>query len=140
MTAWRGRASTRITGRLGVQDEDDDMSKVPIKRYELPVGSTATIVDMVIEDDDGAAIDLSGATGDVLFNAITAPPDPTQVTDNAAAGFRNDGSDGLVSFQLTNNEASEERELWCDFEVQGINGGNLVSYRFVLDFIGRARA
>jgi hypothetical protein len=102
----------------------------------VPQDSTATVLRATFVDENGDALDLSGATGSKYFHASTQAG--VQVTYQGAATFTTDGSDGKVQFALTSTEVGTIRTLRCEFEVQGYSGGNLVGEMFLLKIINRA--
>ncbi len=104
----------------------------------VPQDSTATVLRVTFHDEDGAIVDLSSATGAKLFHASTI--DGTAVTTDGAAVFTTDGSDGQVQYQLTSAEVGIVRDLRCEFEIQGYNGGNLISEEIILRVVERAKA
>lgn len=105
----------------------------------VPQSSTAAVATVRFHDEDGNVRDLSSATGSLLFHCSTE--DGTAITTNGAASFTSDGTDGKVSYNLTGTELDTIRNLRCEFEVQGVDGGseNLVSEMFMLMVTERAR-
>ena len=103
--------------------------------FEIPVGSTGSVFVATCKSN-GAAIDLSGATGNLYYNAKTV--DGAAVVTDGVAAFTTDGTDGKVQFPLT-LLAGSVRDLLVDLEVQGYNGGNLVAFTFKLRFTPRAK-
>jgi hypothetical protein len=105
----------------------------------VPQGSTAAVATCRFHKKNGDARNLSTATGSLLFHCSTE--DGTAVTTNGAAFFKTDGSDGLVSYSLTATELDTIRNLRCEFEVQGVDGGveNLIGDMFMLMVLERAR-
>ena len=104
---------------------------------EIPEGSTGATLEYTFVTD-GAADDLSSAVGDKFFHASTV--DGVEVVTEHLADWVTDGSDGKVEttmhVDIVNNGA---RDLYCEFEVQEFNGGNLISYTFILRVLKRAK-
>jgi len=96
---------------------------------EVPIGSTGTILERTLVDD-GAAVDLSGATGSITYSAKDI--EGTAIVTDAAAAFSTDGSDGKVRFTLTAALVGAQGDKIITFTVGGYNSGNLVSYPFIL--------
>lgn len=107
----------------------------PILR--VPKDNTGTVIIGRFKDDSGNIIDLSAATGDKLFHC--SQRDGSAVTTDGAASFTTDGTDGKVQFTLTATEVGTVQELRCEFEVQGLSGGNRISEQFILKIIERAK-
>lgn len=103
---------------------------------EIPQGSTAAILDYAFVTE-GVADDLSSAGGNKYFQASDV--NGVAVATDHLADWSTDGTDGRV--QTTMNEAlvGTVRDLYCEFEVEDYNGGNLISYTFILRILKRAR-
>ena len=112
-----------------------DYANLPVVR--VPKDSTSTALVATFKED-GVALDLSSASGSKYFHAKTR--DSAEVTSDGAASWVTDGSDGQVTFALTATEVGTVRDIYCEFEVQGYSGGNLVSYPFILRVSARAKA
>jgi hypothetical protein len=121
-----------------LQREDTSMLTHSQSRPTVRVtkDATATIIRATIVDEDGDAINLSGASGSKYFHCSTQAG--ASVTYQGAASFTTDGTDGKVQFQLTSTEVSTEQRLNCEFEVQGYSGGNLITELFFIVVEGRA--
>lgn len=107
--------------------------------FEIPEDSTAAILRHTITSD-GVADDLSSASGDKLFYATDE--DGVAVVSAIASAFFTDGSDGKVQVQMSAATAvvtNGPRDLICEFEIQGFNGGNLVTKPFILRVTKRAK-
>lgn len=102
----------------------------------VPVDSTGSVLRLTLKNR-GSALDLSSATGDVLYNAKTRSE--TAVATDATAAFTTDGSDGQIDITLTSALVGTVRDLIMDVEVQGYSGGNLVAWSFILRVIPRAK-
>lgn len=105
----------------------------------VPQGSTATWIRAEIVDSTGNAVDVSAGTS-ILFYAST--PDGTAVVSGDAAEYVSDGSDGQVQFLSTEALVGTPRDLYCEFEIQGVNGvvnRNEVTHRFTLQIVPRAK-
>lgn len=105
--------------------------------FPVPEDSTASILRTPITFD-GVALDLSSASGDLLFYCRTRSG--VAVVDGAAASWYTDGSDGTIEIQMTAAVVSSgPRDLYCEFEIQGYNGGELVSDPFIVRVTKRAK-
>lgn len=107
--------------------------------FEIPEDSTSAILRHTITSD-GAADDLSAASGDLLFHA--KDEDGAAVATDQVAAWFTDGSDGKIQFAMTTLPAivnGGARDLICEFEVQGFNGGNLITKAFILRVTKRAK-
>ena len=104
---------------------------------EIPEGSTGATLQYTFVTA-GVADDLSSATGSLFFHASTV--DGVDVVTEHFSEWDTDGSDGVIKtamhVDIVNNGA---RDLYCEFEVQGFNGGNLISYTFILRILKRAK-
>lgn len=105
--------------------------------HEIPQDSTSTYVESTIVDKTGATIDLSVATGDLLFHARTQGG--IAVVTGGVAAFKTDGTDGIVRFQATTALVGTVRDVVFEFEVQGYAGGNLVTKSAILRVMQRAK-
>lgn len=108
--------------------------KQPVAR--VPVGSTSTVLRGTIVNASGTAIDLSGATGAKYFHSSTQAGG--SLTYQGVASFTTDGTDGKVQFQLTAQEVGSKGSVRAEFEIQGYNGGNLVTEVFLIQATERA--
>lgn len=113
---------------------DEFYSSLPV--IVVPVGSTSSVIEFHATEDD-ADLDLSSATGDLLFYAKTFGE--TQVVDGATATWTTDGSDGKVRITSTSELVGTIRDMICDFEVQGYGSGNLILGPFILRVAGRGK-
>lgn len=105
--------------------------------FEVPEDSTAATLRHTITED-GVGLDLSGATGSLLFHCRTRSGDA--VVTGGAAFWQTDGSDGVIQFLLTSAVVgSGPRALFCEYEVQGYNGGDLITKPFILQVTKRAK-
>ena len=96
---------------------------------EVPVGSTGTVLERTLVHN-GTAIDISGATGDLLYNAKTKGG--AAVVTSGVATETTDGTDGKVRFTLPASLVGSAGDHIVSFEQQGYNSGNLVSFPFIL--------
>lgn len=103
---------------------------------EIPQDSTAAVIRITIVDETNTALDVSGGTS-VLFFART--PDGTEVVGGDAGSYTDDGTDGVVEFAATAALVGTARVLWCEFEIVGLSGGNLITKLFALRVNPRAR-
>ena len=109
----------------------------PMPVIEIPEGSTAAVLEYIFTTD-GAADDLSSATGNLYFHASTR--DGVSVVTDQTAGWTAGGSDGSIETNMnTTIMDNGPRDLYCEFEVQGYNSGNLISYTFILRITKRAK-
>lgn len=109
----------------------------PMPVVEIPEGSTAAVLEYIFTTN-GAADDLSSATGNLYFHASTR--DGTAVVTDQTASWTALGADGSVETNMNSTIMdSGPRDLYCEFEVQGFNSGNLISYTFILRITARAK-
>lgn len=109
----------------------------PMPVIEIPEGSTGAVLEYTFVTN-GAADDLSSATGSLYFHASDV--EGVAVATNKVANWVTDGSDGKISTDM--NPAIVDngpRDLYCEFEVQDYNSGNLISYTFILRILKRAK-
>lgn len=104
--------------------------------FEVPKDSTATVLRMTLKKD-GSALDLSSATGNKYFHAKTIGG--TAVVTDLAATWTTDGSDGQIQITLTSALVGTVRDVICEWEVQGYNGGNQKSKPFILRVLPGAK-
>ena len=110
----------------------------PMPVIELPEDSTAAVLEFVFTTN-GAADDLSSATGNLYFHARTV--EGVSVVTEQTAGWTSAGEDGAIETNMNSTIMSQgPRDLYCEFEVQGFNSGNLISYTFILRILKRAKA
>lgn len=103
---------------------------------EVPQGSTATVFERTLVFN-GSALDLSSASGDLLYNAKLR--DGTAVITDGVATWSDDGSDGKIRFTLTAALVAANAVHIVSFEVQGYNSGNLVSRPLILRSVPTGR-
>ena len=123
-----------LVADLGTKETPMSMRRMPVLR--LPEDCTGSIL-RVTYKDGSSVIDLSVATGSIYFHA--KDENGTAVTTDGTASFFTDGTDGIVQHTLVSGEVGTVRRIFCEYEVQGYNGGNLISEMFVLDVIDRAK-
>lgn len=111
-------------------------SKAP-RTIVVPKDSIGVAVVATVRDDAGAVVDLSGATGSLLFHSSTL--EGVAVRTDAVATFTTDGTDGKIQFALAALDVATVRSLRCEFEVQGLAGVNLITDQFVLKIVARAK-
>lgn len=104
--------------------------------FEIPVGSTGTYVVATLMNN-GAAVDISGASGSLLFHSKTIGG--TAIVTAGTAELYTDGTDGKVKYLLDATTSGTVRDVDCSFEVQGFNGGNLQTFLFTLRFTPTGR-
>ena len=104
---------------------------------EIPEGSTAAVLEYIFTTN-GAADDLSSASGNLYFHARTV--EGVSVVTEQTASWTGGGSDGSIETNMNSAIMSQgPRDLYCEFEVQGFNSGNLISYTFILRILKRAK-
>ena len=109
----------------------------PMPVIEIPEGSTAAVLEYIFTTN-GSPDDLSSARGNLYFHASTR--DGVAVVTEQTAGFTGGGADGAVETNMNSTIMdSGPRDLYCEFEVQGFNSGNLISYTFILRITKRAK-
>jgi len=112
-------------------------SSRPMPVIELPEDSTAAVLEFIFTTD-GAADDLSAASGNLYFHARTV--EGVAVVTEQTAGWTAGGTDGSIETNMNSTIVSSgPRDLYCEFEVQGFNAGNLLSYTFILRILKRAK-
>lgn len=115
---------------------DVDMHGGAPKIIEVPKGSTGTIVEVEYREAN-LAKNYQAASGSLYFHARTQ--DGTAVTTDGVATWTTNGSDGKIRRALSAAEVSAIRDLICEFEIQGWNGGNLVQPAMILRVTDRAK-
>jgi len=133
---FQARVPAVTGGPVIVEEERTVAVLTSMQIFEVPVGSTGSLLRVTCIDQDGQVVDLSGAT-QVLFNAKAT--DGTAVLQDATASLTTDGSDGKVETALSNTLVDTVRDLWCDFEVRGLASGTLITRMFVLRILDRAK-
>ena len=104
---------------------------------EIPEDSTATTLQFTFITN-GSADDLSPASGNKYFHCRTV--EGVAVVTEQTANFLDDGTDGVVETTMNSTIVSQgPRDLYCEFEIQGFGGGNLISYTFILRILKRAK-
>ena len=135
------RAASVLTGQVYRQEVDEVTKTRPPVVFNVPQGSTgATLQITVVDEETGGALDLSSGSG-VLFSAsrLDANGDPVAVETDAAASFNTDGSDGVVDFTLTSAVVGTPGTVYAELEVSGFSGGQLITQKFEIRVIQRAR-
>lgn len=115
---------------------DDDMVTSAKPVVEVPQDAVGAILRVTCVTRSGAVQPVDGGS-DVLFHCST--PEGVAVTTDGVGAYATDGSDGDLDFVLTANEVSEPRDLWCEFEVQGLPTGTRITRVFILRVTRRAR-
>lgn len=108
-----------------------------LPQFLVPKDSTASVLRHTVKDH-GSVLDLSSATGPLLFNAKDS--EGVEVVTGLAAAFATDGSDGVIQVQLTSALVGTVRDVTCEWEIQGYNGGVLKSFPFTLRVLPSAKA
>ncbi len=137
---WAVIVSMRVSGSLVAHEEGkEDMDEPRPQVFRVPQGSTASVFDLVLKDEDGNVIDLTqlGTIDSVLFNASTR--EGTSVSLDRAASLVTNGSDGAIEYQFQSAEVGTARDLWFDIEVRYADGSKLISRRAILRVEARAR-
>ena len=112
-------------------------SSSPMAVVEIPEDSTAATIEYTFVTN-GVPDDLSSATGPLYFHASDV--NGAAVVTNQSANVTGDGSDGQVETAMNSAIMSHgPRDIYCEFEVQGFNQGNLISYTFILRILKRAK-
>ena len=104
--------------------------------FPVSQGSTASLFRYVVLDEDNNPDDIRGGTA-VKFHAKT--PDDVSVSLDAVAAYETNGSDGVLVYELTSAAVDIARDLWCEFEVQGLSSGTLVTDMFIMRINPRAK-
>ncbi len=82
---------------------------------ELHVGDSGTTLRVTVEED-GAAVDVSGATAAIILK------DPSGNTAATAASFTDDGSDGQIEMVTTTETLTEAGKWWIQAKITTDNG------------------
>jgi len=99
------------------------------KVIEIPKDSTATVLEWTVVND-GAVVDLTGATG-IKLNTKTI--DGTAVDTDVAGTITNSpGTDGKVDLPLSAGTVGTIRDLVADVRYTPSGGGEIVSYPAIL--------
>lgn len=102
---------------------------------EIPHNSTASVIHVMVTSN-GAAVDLSTASGDLWIFARTKGGEV--VAHEYEAEFLTDGSDGIVKFTVSPAMVNTVRDLIFDFEAQDSNG-HLITYSWIMRILPRAK-
>ena len=110
-------------------------SSSPMAVVEIPEDSTAATIEYTFVTN-GVPDDLSSASGPIYFHASDV--NGAAVVTNQSASFT--GGMGEVETAMNSAIMSHgPRDLYCEFEVQGFNQGNLISYTFILRILKRSK-
>ena len=113
-----------------LQAGEEDVLVSGMKVLPVPVGSVGAKIVVTLTDENGAVLDLSGATSIVFY--ARDEENTTQITNAAAGALYTDGTDGKVSFTLTSTEADTIRRLYCGFQMS-LAGVTRRSRMFIVD-------